>query len=261
MLFKLSTGESMNYIKTLLILPLLLCTQIFAGHHEESQVSKKAMMANIKTAKTWIEAGYTDRDDFLAVVKKHMSDDGHNYPGRFIGFGFNFDPRNDEMVVDWVIENSPAVGVLQSGDTFVSVGGVPATRENRENGILSFTGLPGQPVTAVVKRDGQNVDVSFKRGLVSPRYTKAQVIDNIESADADDWGADEHKIIEVAANRKENVVYAWTWHKFTDDITELQYEENQVTRFQFNDDGLVVARGDMSEETLVQSQLGFKVSR
>ena len=177
------------------------------------------------------------------------------------GFGFNFDPRNDEMVVDWVIENSPAVGVLQSGDTFVSVGGVPATRENRENGILSFTGLPGQPVTAVVKRDGQNVDVSFKRGLVNPRYTKAQVIDNIESADADDWGADEHKIVEVAANRKENVVYAWTWHKFTDDITGLQYEENQVTRFQFNDDGLVVARGDMSEETLVQSQLGFKVSR
>ena len=56
MLFKSLTGESMNYIKTLLILPLLLSTQIFAGHHEESQVTKKAMMANIKTARTWIEA-------------------------------------------------------------------------------------------------------------------------------------------------------------------------------------------------------------
>ena len=251
----------MNFFKTLLIVPLLLSTQMFAGHHEESQVSKKMMMSNIKTANSWIDAGYTDKESFLAVVKKHMSDNGYNYPGRFIGFGFNFDPSNDEMVVDWVIENSPAVGVLQSGDTFVSVAGVPATRENRENGVLSFTGLPGQPVKAVVKRNGKNVDVSFNRGLVSPRYTKTQVLENIESSDADDWGADEYKIIEVAANRKENVVYAWTWHKFTDDITGLQYEENQVTRFQFDDEGQVVARGDMSEESLVQSQLGFKVSR
>ena len=251
----------MNFLKTLLIVPVLLSSQIFAGHHEESKVSQKTMMNNIKTAKSWIDAGYTDKDAFMAIVNKHMSDDGYNYPGRFIGFGFNFDPSNDEMVVDWVIENSPAVGVLESGDTFVSVAGVPATRENRENGVLSFTGLPGQPVEAVVNRNGKNVNVSFKRGLVSPRYTKAQVMDNIESSNAEDWGADEYKIIEVAANRSKNVVYAWTWHKFTDDITDLQYEENQVTRFQFNENGQVIARGDMSEESLVQSQLGFKVSR
>jgi hypothetical protein len=68
-------------------------------------------------------------------------------------------------------------------------------------------------------------------------------------------------MIEIAANRKENVVYAWTWHKFTDDISGLQYEENQVTRFQFNDAHQVIARGDLSEETLAQSQLGYKVSR
>ena len=251
----------MNFFKTLLIVPLLLSAQIFAGHHEESQVSKKVMMGNIKTAKSWIDAGYTDKGSFLAVVKKHMSDDGYNYPGRFIGFGFNFDPRNDEMVVDWVIEDSPAVGVLEQGDVFVSVEDVPATRENRENGSMSFTGIPGQPVKAVVNRNGKNVKVAFTRGLVDPKYTKTQVIDNIESADSDDWGADEYKMIEIAANRKENVVYAWTWHRFTDDISGLQYEENQVTRFQFNDAHQVIARGDLSEETLVQSQLGYKVSR
>ncbi len=251
----------MNLIKALLIVPFLISSQIFAAHHDESEISRKAMMDNINTAKSWIKAGYTDKDDFLSIVKKHMSDDGYNYPGRFIGFGFNFDPRNDEMVVDWVIENSPAVDILQPGDTFVSVEGVPATRENRDNGVLSFTGVPGQPVNAVVKRDGKNVDVSFTRGLVNPRYTKAQVLNNIESSDPEDWGADEYKIVEIAANRKENVVYAWTWHKFTDDITGLQFEENQVTRFQFNDNGQVIARGDMSEEALVQSQLGFKVSR
>tara|TARA_Y100001970_G_scaffold172054_1_gene210348 strand:- start:1543 stop:2298 length:756 start_codon:yes stop_codon:yes gene_type:complete len=251
----------MNSLKILLTIPLFLSSQIYSGHHEEEGASMKAMMSNIETAKSWINAGYTDKDSFLAIVKNHMSEDGYNYPGRFIGFGFNFNPSNDQMVVDWVIENSPAVGVLQKGDIFVSVEGVPATRTNRENGVLSFTGLPGKPVRAVVERNGKNVDVSFNRGLVSPRYTKAQVVNNIESSDAEDWGADEYRIIEVASNRKNNVVYAWTWHKFTDDITGLQFEENQVTRFQFNDEGQVIARGDMSEEALVQSQLGFKVSR
>ena len=247
--------------KFLLTILMLFTFNVFADDHKGDRVSQKEMMKNIKVTRKWIEAGYSDKDKFLKVVKKHMSDEGHNYPGRFIGFGFNFDPSNDEMVVERVIENSPAVGILKSGDTFVSVEGVPATRENRENGVLSFSGVPGQPVKAVVKRNGKNVEVSFNRGLVNPKYTKAQVVDNIESSDSEDWGADEYKIVEIAANRKNNVVYVWTWHKFTDDITGLQFEENQVTRFQFNEDGQVVARGDMSEESLVQSQLGFKVSR
>ena len=251
----------MNYIKTLLIIPLLLSFNIFAGHHEESKVSPKDMMQNIKIAKKWINAGYTDKEEFMSVVQKDMSDDGHNYPGRFIGFGFNFDPRNDEMVVDWVIENSPAVGVLEQGDRFVSVEGILATRENRDNGSMSFTGIPGKSVKAVVNRDGKDLKVTFKRGLVNPMYSKAQVINNIESSEAGSWAADEYKIVEVAANSKENVVYAWTWHKFTDETSGLQFEENQVTRFQFNDDHQVIARGDLSEEALVQSQLGFKVSR
>ena len=62
-------------------------------------------------------------------------------------------------------------------------------------------------------------------------------MENIESSNDEEWGADEYEIIEVAANRSKNVVDHWTWHKFTDDITDLQYEENQVTRFQFNEDG------------------------
>ena len=37
----------MNFLKTLLIVPLLLSSQIFAGHHEESKVSQKTIMNNI----------------------------------------------------------------------------------------------------------------------------------------------------------------------------------------------------------------------
>ena len=165
-------------------------------------------MTNEDTAKAWIEAAYAGKQEMIDSVKANMAENGLNYPGRFVGFGFNFDPQEDEMTVNWVIENSPAVGVLQEGDTFVSVNGVPATRENRDSGKLVFAGLPGEKVNAVVRRDGKNVEVSFARGLVDPRYSKSQVLTNIENANADNWGAIEHKINEIAVNKKERTVYS-----------------------------------------------------
>jgi len=41
----------------------------------------------------------------------------------------------------------------------------------------------------------------------------------------------------------------------------LEFEQNVVTRFKFNEAGKVTARSDLSEERLVQSQLGFSLSR
>ena len=38
-------------------------------------------------------------------------------------------------------------------------------------------------------------------------------------------------------------------------------ESNVVTRFRFNDDGQVVALSNLSEELLVQNQLGFRLTR
>ena len=38
-------------------------------------------------------------------------------------------------------------------------------------------------------------------------------------------------------------------------------ESNVVTRFRFNDDGKVVALSNLSEELLVQNQLGFRLTR
>ena len=251
----------MNYLKTLLLLPLVMSFGTIAAHHEESGVSQKDMMQNISVAKKWIEAGYTDKNAFSKVVKKHMAEDGVNFPGRFVGFGFTFDPQNEDMVVNWVIESSPAEGVLKPGDMFVSVEGVPATKENRDNGSLVFSGVVGAAVTAVIQRAGKQVEVSFERGIVNPQYTKAQVMSNVESSAEDSWGADEFEIIEVAANRKNNVVYVWTHHTFTDSTTNLKFEENQVTRFQFNEEHQVIARADLSEEAFVQSQLGYQVTR
>jgi hypothetical protein len=44
-------------------------------------------------------------------------------------------------------------------------------------------------------------------------------------------------------------------------LFDVEFEENVVTRFRFNDAGKIVALGNLSEQELVQSQLGFTVSR
>lgn len=238
---------------------LLLSMSAFGGHHEEG--ADNPMKKNVMTAKKWVEAQYTSKDKTLKMVKKYMAEDGLNYPGRFIGFGFTYNPDTDDRAVDTVIKDSPAAKILKPGDTFVSVNGVPATKENWDNGKLSFGGAPGETVNIVINRNGKERKASFKRGLVTPTYTKAQVMSNIEEANADNWGAIEHEIIEVAGNKKENSVYVWSWHKSTNNLFDIDYEENVVTRFAFNDEGKVIEIGSLSEEELVQSQLGFTVTR
>ena len=69
------------------------------------------------------------------------------------------------------------------------------------------------------------------------------------------------RINEVASNKKENTVYVWHWHKSLNTTFDLEFEQNVVTRFMFNEAGKVTVRSDLSEERLVQSQLGFSVSR
>ena len=249
-----------KFIAYSFVLAAFLAFNINADHHAKKGMKDGEMKPHM-IAKKWTEASYTSKDKALKVVKKYMAEDGYNYPGRFVGFGFNFDPQEDEMTVNWVIENSPAVGVLQEGDTFVSVNGVPATRENRDSGKLVFAGLPGEKVNAVVRRAGKNVEVSFARGLVDPSYSKSQVLTNIESANADNWGAIEHKINEIAVNKKERTVYVWSWHRSLDVPTQKEFEAHVVTRYAFNEAGQVIAIANLTEDALIQSQLGFRVTR
>jgi len=219
------------------------------------------MMDNAKVAENWVTASYTSKDRLIRMVENHMADDGINYPGRFIGFGFNWNPQDDDMIVERVVAGSPADGVLQIGDVFVSVNGVKATKENIDNGKLEFAGLPGEPVKAVVKRDGKSVKISVERGMVSQGYTKEQVLENINSANADEWGAVDYEVYESAVNRKNRTVYVLSWNKQLDDRFDLEAESYVITRFTFNKEGKVAALRNMSEEELVQSQLGFKVTR
>ena len=87
------------------------------------------------------------------------------------------------------------------------------------------------------------------------------VLDNLSEANEDNWSTIEYRINEVASSKENNTVYVWHWHRTLNTTFDLEFEQHVVTRFAFNEEGKVTARSDLSEERLVQSQLGFSMTR
>lgn len=221
----------------------------WAAHHEN---------ANEKVATDWIKATHTGQAETRAMVEKHMADNGIFEQGRYVGFGFSLDPKNeDQMVVASVTPGTPAASVLQVGDVFESVAEVPATRENRDR--MSFRGKPGAPVKAVVKRGGKSVPIEVRRGIIDAKLSKAETLAGVDRANGDTWAVEKGKIVEVLS--KGNVVYVADETKDTDDVSGLPFENRSITRFEFNGDGKVVNVRSMGESRFVLEQLGYTIER
>ena len=188
-----------------------------------------------------------------------IRDSGVNVPGRYVGFGFMYNPNAEPgtMVVTGIMPNSPASKVLKVGDSFLSVNNVRVNERNMDK--LNFRGKPGEEVKAVIQRDGKRQNISVARGVISTTYTKEQVLSNMNAALAEDWKPDEANIVEVVS--KDNIVYVLHWAKDTDDNSGLPFEAYTVTRFVFNDEGQVERIGNLSEDRFVLEQQGYKISR
>lgn len=224
-----------------------------AAHHEAGQ-----HVDHTDVVKQWMTAVNTSQAATIAAVEKYMADDGILYRRRYVGFGFTWDPRNDAgMVVGTVTSGSPVEGILQSGDMFVSVRGVAAIEENY--GKLDFRGKPGEVVDAVILRDGKEQKISVARGVVAAQLTKAETIEWLRSGNPDTWAPDEWKMHEMVSSG--HVVYAWTQSWNTDDSNGLPFNIHTVTRFQFNDEGQVIAVANLSEDRFQLEQTGWTVSR
>ena len=231
-------------------------TSMADGHGEPKGLTEGP---NEKLAIAWVTAGYTGMGEILAMVKEHMAEDGIFRPGRYVGFGFQLDPNDeDPMTVVRVTPDTPASTVLQEGDVFVSVGGVPATYENRDK--MTFRGKPGEPVNAVISRDGKEIPIEVKRGIISTATSKAQSLKNIPLGDRESWGVDSFEIDEVISEG--NVVYVVSSYVDTETGTGIEYVERQITRFVFDDDGKVAwVGGGLGESRFVLEQQGYTITR
>mgnify|MGYP001822208880 CR=1 FL=1 len=231
------------------VLMLVFGASAWAAHHENT---------NEKVASDWIKATHKGQAETRAMVEKHMADNGVFHQSRYVGFGFALDPKNqDQMVVANVTPGTPAASVLQVGDVFESVAGVPSTRENRDR--MSFRGKPGEPVKAVVKRDGKSVPIEVRRGIIAADLSKAEVLAGIDRANDETWAVDQGSIVEVLSNG--NVVYVVDETKDTDDVSGLPFENRSITRFEFNGDGKAVSVRSMGEDRFVLEQLGYTIER
>ena len=209
-------------------------------------------------AKAWVTAGYSGMDEFLTMVRDNMADDGVVVLPRFVGLGFLMDANNeDQMVVARVIPGTPASKVLKQGDVFLSVAGVPATRENRDR--VNFRGKPGQAVEAVVKRADEEVTVEVKRGVIEQRSSKATALDNLSTSNSKNWPVDSFDIEEIIGEG--NVVYVVSSYKETEPGTGIEYINRRINRFVFNDAGKVAWTSWQDESRFILEQQGYTISR
>ena len=243
------------YLKVLSLICLMASIPGLAGGHLDHE--KGHSNGNEAVASNWVKAGYTGKDASIEMVEQNMADDGISVQGRYVGFGFNWDPRENEMRIGRVTPNSPADGVLMVGDLFLEVEGIKVSPENF--GKLPFRGLPGKTISAVIERDGKEIEISVARGTVRGEVTKAQVLENMSSGDADSWPAKEFRIIEVLS--KDNIVYVLSHATQTDDMVDLDFMAYTVTRFMFNEDGKVVEVANLTEDRFVLEQTGYSITR
>ena len=249
----------MKHIFTTIICTVLFLvpSDVFSGGHEKDEHDHDHYHGIEATANDWITAFYTGKSESIEAVENNMADDGQSVQGRYVGFGFTWDPRENEMRVGRVTPNSPADGALEVGDLFLEVNGVKAIPENFES--LGFRGKPGAEIAAVIERKGMKKNITFKRGIVNGRLSKSQVLENINSAEADEWPAKEFRIIDVLS--KGNIVYVLSNATQTDYNVDLDYNVYTVNRFMFNDDGEVIEIANLSEDRFVLEQTGFNITR
>ncbi|GIS40243.1 MAG: hypothetical protein Ct9H90mP13_00890 [Pseudomonadota bacterium] len=128
------------YLKVLGLICLMFSVPGITGGHLDHE--KGHSTGNEAIASDWVTAGYTGKDASIKMVEQNMADDGVSVQGRYVGFGFNWDPRENEMRVGRVTPDSPADGVLMVGDLFLEFEGIKVSPENF--GKLPFRGLPGR---------------------------------------------------------------------------------------------------------------------
>lgn len=214
---------------------------------------------HVETARAWVTAVNTSKDAHIAAVKQYMAEDGVAMQSRYVGFGFTWDPVDDNsrMIVSRVTPGSPAAGVLKSGDEFLSVQGIEVNAETL--GKLSFRGAPGKPVSAVILRDGAEQPISVTRGVIESGISKQEFLTWASTQPDDDWSPDRFVIHDVIAQG--DVAYVWSTIWDTDNVTDLPFETHVITRIRFNAEGQIHRLVTVNEERFVLEQTGWNISR
>ena len=218
---------------------------------------------NIETAKAWLTAYYTSRPAFMAVVEENLASDGVIVNNRFVGFGMMWSGTEEgRMVLTAVRPDGPASGTVKAGDEFISVRGIPVTKESMQGDKLRLRGKAGETVAAVIKRDGKEMPIEMTRGKVPEALTtKNQLLENLSRGKADQWYWRNSTIQIKEVIGDANVLYARFQVIHTDSVSKLPFEVERVFRLTFNNEGKITSTWGLSEERFQLEQTGYTISR
>jgi len=221
---------------------------------------------NIETAKAWLTAYYTSRPAFMAMVEENMASDGVVVNDRYVGVGMAWDnvraTEEGRMVVTEGRPGGAASGTVKAGDEFISVLGIPVTKESIQGNKLRLRGTAGEVVAAVIKRDGKEMPIEMTRGKIPETLTtKNRLLENLSRGKADGWywRYSMIQIKEVIGDA--NVLYTRYQVIHTDSVSKLPFEVEFVVRYTFNNEGKITSNWGLSEERFRLEQTGYTISR
>ena len=218
---------------------------------------------NIETAKAWLTAYYTSRPAFMAIVEENMARDGVVVNNRFVGFGMMWSGTEEgRMILTEVRPDGPASGTVKVGDEFISVRGIPVTKESMQGDKLRLRGKAGEAVAAVIKRDGKEMRIEITRGKVPEALTtKNRLLENLSRSTDDQWYWKNSKIQIKEVIGDANVLYTRYQVIHTDSVSKLPFEVEFVVRHTFNNEGKITSNWGLSEERFRLEQTGYTISR
>ena len=166
------------------------------------------------------------------------------------------------MVVTEVRPGGPASGTVKAGDEFISVLGIPVTKESIQGNKLRLRGTAGEVVAAVIKRDGKEMPIEMTRGKVPEALTtKNQLLENLSRGKADQWYWRNSTIQIKEVIGDANVLYTRYQVIHTDSVSKLPFEVEYVVRHTFNNEGKITSNWGLSEERFQLEQTGYTISR
>ena len=219
---------------------------------------------NIETAKAWLTALHTSRLAYMAMFEENMASDGVVVVNnRFVGFGMMWSGTEEgRMVLTAVRPDGPASGTVKAGDEFISVRGIPVTKESMQGDKLRLRGKAGETVAAVIKRDGKEMPIEMTRGKVPEALTtKNQLLENLSRGKADQWYWRNSTIQIKEVIGDANVLYTRYQVIHTDSVSKLPFEVERVFRLTFNNEGKITSTWGLSEERFQLEQTGYTISR
>ncbi|HTR58359.1 MAG TPA: PDZ domain-containing protein [Casimicrobiaceae bacterium] len=208
----------------------------------------------------WMES-VNSQDGFIAYVNIHLAEDAKYIGQPYIGLGINTSSdmyATGHLVALHVRPGEPAATAgIKDGDEIYSVGGVRVSKKNQDR--LPFHGKAGEKVLVVVLRGGKQVSVTVIRGRIENTRSKPQFIQDLRDATPADFASQKSRIDEILGNG--SVYFVRGRLTAIEPATKLPFEQDYVSRFEFDQAGKVKALQEWGQDEYVQSQLGFKVSR